>query len=309
MDYSIIVNNLVIIFLMIAVGFAAGKAKLCSDRASADFTTFLMQIALPCMIFNSMIREFEVSMLRDSVIALGTCFVLILLLLAGLVFLSGKLKMEETSRGTWTFAVTFGNSGFMGIPLILAIFGTDGLFVAAIMGIAYLGIQYTLCIRMMCHFSGRTGDAINWKKILLSNTNIALMAGLIFFIFQISVPGTLHTVVNGFGSITTPLSMFLIGWSLSRGNIWEAFRDRDVITCTFMRLIAVPVLTAGILHLLPFTSPLVRGVILLSYAMPCPSLAMIFSQEYGGNVELASRSIFLSSLCCLVTIPLVMLLL
>ena len=71
MSYEIIIRNLLVIFLMIAVGFAAGKARLVSDAASADFTSFLMKIALPCMIFTSMQREFEARMLRESVIGIG----------------------------------------------------------------------------------------------------------------------------------------------------------------------------------------------------------------------------------------------
>ncbi len=310
MEYSIILQNLLIILAMIAVGFVAGKVHLIPHRASADFTTLLMQVALPCMIFMSMQRPFEMAMLRDSVTALGLCFVLVLLFLGGSCLLSGKLGMERICRGTWSFCVTFGNSGFMGFPLIRAIFGNDGLFVAAVMGIAYLGIEYTICIRMMTHFSSQAeAESANWKKILLGNTNIALVLGLFFFVTQLPVPETVQTVVSSFANITTPLSMFLIGLSLSEGKLLSVFRNRNAVSCSAMRLLGVPVITACILRLLPFTSDLVKGVILLSFAMPCPSLGMIFSQEYGGDVNLASSSIFLSSVCCIATIPLVLMLL
>lgn len=310
MDYMIIVRSLLVIFGMIAVGFAAGKARLVSDRASADFTSFMMNVTLPCMIFMSMIREFEMRMLRDSLIGLILCAALILLTLAGCHLLANLLHISRYRKGTWIMSTTFGNSGFMGFPLILAIFGQDGLFLAAIMGISYLSIQYTLCVRMMCRFSGAEGENVQWRKIILSPANIAMALGLIFFVAQFSLPDPVTQVVQGFANITTPLSMFLIGLSLSGGNLMRVFRDRDIITCSITRLIIVPLLTALILRILPLPADsLLPGVILLSFAMPCPSLGMIFSQQYGGDVPMASGAIFLSSLGCLVSVPLIMLLL
>ena len=310
MNYGIIINNLAVIFGMIAVGFAAGKAHLLSERASADFTSFMMKIALPCMIFMSLAREFDARLLRESILGVVLCFCMILLTLWVTWFLAGILKIAEWRRATWIFSSTFGNSGFMGFPLIRAIFGADGLLLASVMGMAHLMIQYTLCVRMFCHYSGRKdAEQISWKGILLSNPNIALGLGLIFFIFQIPLPETAATIINSFGNITTPLSMFLIGMSLADGKLSEAFRDFGVVSCTAMRLIVVPLLFVVILRLLPVPSELLPGVLLLAFAMPCPSLGMVFSQQYGGDVKLGAQSIFLSSLCCIVTVPLVMLLL
>ena len=310
MNFSIVVNNLLIIFLMIAVGFTAGKAGLLSEKASGDFTSFLMKVTLPCMIFSSMIREYDAALIRDSIIGIVLCFVMLSLITALCWWLSGRLGLEEWRRGTWMLSTTFGNSGFMGFPLALAIFGQDGLMLAAMIGISYMVLQYTVYIKIMCHFSGR-GDAasVNWRQILLSNINIALGLGLLFFIFQIPVPSTLMTVLSGFGNITTPLSMFLIGLTLSKGRISEAFRDRAVLSCAAMRLLAIPAATAVFFRLVPVFSPVLSGVILLCAAMPCPSLGVIFSEEYGGDAQLGSQAIFLTSLFSIVTVPLMLMLL
>ena len=310
MNYSIIINNLMVIFGMIAIGFAAGKAHLLSVKANADFTAFMMKIALPCMIFMSLAREFDARLLRESLLGVALCFGVILLNLALSWLASGMLKIPDSRKATWIFSSAFGNSGFMGFPLIRAIFGADGLLLASVMGIAHLSIQYTLCVRMFCHYSGQNStEQIRWRKILLSNPNIALGLGMIFFIFQIPLPETAATVINSFGNITTPLSMFLIGMSLSEGKITESFRDFGVVSCTAMRLIGIPLMIVLIFRILPVPSELLPGVLLLSFAMPCPSLGVIFSQQYGGDVKLGAQAIFLSSLCCLVTVPLVMMLL
>ena len=303
MDIFLIINNLLILFAMIAVGFLVGRSGKLSDTAFSDLTSFLMQVTLPCMIFSSMQRTFDWNMLKDSVIGLVLSLVFTLSALGISYLISGALGVEKIRRGTWIFASSYGNTGFMGIPIVNALLGQDGVFILANSGPAYLLVQYTLCVRMMTAFSGKELPG-GKKNVLLSRQNFAMLLGLIFFLFRIPVPEVADRVISAFAGITTPLSMFVIGLSLARGRIGDAFRDKDAITICVMRLVAIPVITLIVLQFMPFVSPLLKGVLILCAAMPCPSLAVIFSQTYGGDVELGSRSIFLSSLACMITIPL-----
>lgn len=308
MGYGVVINNLVIIFAMIGVGFVAGRAKVVGQNASADFTSFLMKVTLPCTIFSSMIREYDSNLIRDCLII----FVLGLLFFGGFMLINLRVaplfRVGEKRRNVWVLSVSLCNIGFMGFPLIKAIFGDDGLFLASIMNLAYNMVAYSLGVKVICMGSG-DGAGTNWKKILLTNNNYAVVLGLFFFITQLPLPSQVMTVVNYFGNITTPLSMFLIGLSLAGGKISEVFRDKDVITCTAMRLIIMPLVSIGILKLLPLPEgSILMGVVTVIMAMPCPSVALMLSQQYGGDTDLAARSIFLSSLCCIATIPLMLLL-
>lgn len=86
-------------------------------------------------------------------------------------------------------------------------------------------------------------------------------------------------------------------------------RDRDVLSASLLRLLVLPVLTWALLELLPISNPLVVGVIVVIMAMPCAAVTSILAESYGGNTEFPFKSVFLSSLFCLVTIPLISLLL
>jgi len=70
MNFSIVITNLAVIFIMISVGLFTGRSAILSDRAQKDFTAFLMQITVPCTIFSSMIREFDRRMAFDSLLIL-----------------------------------------------------------------------------------------------------------------------------------------------------------------------------------------------------------------------------------------------
>ena len=308
MNLGIVVNNLVVIFLMIAVGFAAGRAKIVGTRAQGDFTAFLMNVALPCTIFGSMIRAFDGTLIRDSVII----FAMGIVLFGGFMLINRRaaalFRVRGERRGVWAISTAMCNIGFMGFPLVRALYGDDGLFLASIMNLAYNCVAWSLGAKIMAEGTGE-GDSVNWKKILCTNTNYSVVLGLICFVTQLPVPGTITTVVTHFGNITTPLSMFLIGLSLSGGRLSETFTDRDVISISAVRLIVVPLIVIAGLHVLPLPQgSSLRGVVGLIMAMPCPSLGMMLAQQYGKDVQLASRAIFLSSLCCIATIPLMLLL-
>ncbi|MCD8078700.1 MAG: AEC family transporter [Lachnospiraceae bacterium] len=308
MNIGIVVNNLIVIFAMIVVGLVMGKRRMLSDRAERDLTSIVMNVGLPCMIFSSMIQEYDSNLVRDSVII----FVLdLMIILAGAALnlaASRLLRVPQRRRGVWVLAATLSNGGFMGFPIVYALLGSEGLFLASMMNLAQTILCYSLGVGILTSGSSEQGKT-DWKKVLLTNVNGAVVLGLACFLTQAPVPELILTVTDYFGAITTPLSMLLIGLSLSHGSLSAVFRDRDVISITVMRLLVMPLLIVLFLHFLPLPADsLVAGIIAIVQAMPCPAVVLTLSNQYGTDSELAARAIFLSSLCCIVTIPLILLL-
>ncbi len=97
--------------------------------------------------------------------------------------------------------------------------------------------------------------------------------------------------------------MVVIGMNLVGQRVSAILRDRDVLSASLLRLLVLPVLTWVLLVFCQ--SPLVVGVIVIIMAMPCAAVTSILAESYGGNTEFPSKSVFLSSLFCLVTIPLI----
>ena len=209
----------------------------------------------------------------------------------------------------WQMCCTFCNNGFMGYPVILALFGEEGMALAAMAGIAFNMLVYVMGGKqVLSDVSADAGVHVPLRKLLFTGVNAATLTGLLFFCFQIPVPDAIMAPIRHLSNITTPLSMFLIGMTLAKGKVGEAFRDRDAYSAAFMRLLVLPLLTWGVLKLLPFLSPLAFYVLLIIMSMPSPAVSGILAEQYGGNTVLSARIVFLSSLCCIATIPLVALL-
>ncbi|MCD8009588.1 MAG: AEC family transporter [Lachnospiraceae bacterium] len=308
MNIGIVVNNLIVIFAMIVVGLIMGKRGMLSDRVERDLTSILMNAGLPCMIFSSMIQEYDSGLVRDSVIIFALDIVIIL---GGVVLnmtASRLLRVRQSRRGVWVLAATLSNGGFMGFPIVYALLGSEGLFLASMMNLAQTIFCYSLGVGILTRGSSERGKT-DWRKVLFTNVNLAVALGLACFLTQAPVPELVLTVTDYFGGITTPLSMLLIGLSLSHGSLSAVFRDLDVIAITGMRLLVMPLLIVLLLDFLPLPAgSLVASVTTIVQAMPCPAVVLTLSNQYGTDSELAARAIFLSSFCCIITIPVILVL-
>lgn len=304
-------SNLAGLFLLIAVGYAAVKLRILPASSTKLLSNLLMQITLPATVLVSLVRPFDPSFIQEGVliVVIGTGLFLLYGLLAAL--LAPLFRVPQGRRGVWIFSGMFSNNGFMGFPVALALFQEEGLALAVFLGIPFNLLAYTLGPRLMCmdHGAEDTGPAPSWRSILFTSVNCATILGLVLYLAQISIPSVLSTPLTHLSNITTPLSMLVTGMNLTGGRVSDLVRDRDAFSISFLRLILFPVITWAILCLLPISNPLLVGVTLIIMAMPSAAISAILAETYHSDKEFAARTVFLSSLLCLITIPLISLLL
>lgn len=273
-------------------------------------SALLMNITLPATIFISMVRPFEPSFLKDALISFGLSFGLIWLY-AGVGFLTAPLfRVPQGRRGMWVLCCAFSNNGFMGFPVVYAIFGDDGLSLAVMLNMAFTLLVNVLGARLvLLDSSGEGAFSVSWKKILINPIHFGLLMGALFYGLQLTVPQAIHTPIQHLANVTTPLSMVVTGMSLAGSKLSDVLKDRDAVSATLMRLLLLPLMTWLILMLLPISNPLVVGVTLIIMSMPCAAIAVVLGEEHHGCTQLGARAIFLSSLACMATLPLIALLL
>lgn len=310
LDFGVVLSNLVGLFLLMGVGFIAVKAKILPASSSGAMSALLLKITLPCTIFNSMAGlSFDPAFVTDLLIVVGLSLLIYLLNTLLSWLLVHVFRVADGSRGVWMFGSIFSNNGFMGFPVCYALFGDQGLALAAMTSLPFNLLVYTLGARLVCIDTRGEAQPIQWRSVLLSNINIALVLGVAFYFLQVPLPGALLTPLTHFGNVTTPLSMFVTGMALAAGKGAELFRDRDSYSACLMRLVLMPAIAWIILLVFPVVNPLIPGVLLVIMAMPAPAVTTILAETYHGNRELAAKIVFLTSLFCIITLPLFTLLL
>ena len=311
MDIAVLFSNLVGLFLLIGVGFFAVRMNVLPIQAAKPMSALLMKITVPATVVSSMLRPFDPAFLRLglSILAVGT--VLFALFAALSLGLAPLCRVPRGRRGMWCCCATFCNNGFMGFPVALAVLGEEGLALTVILAIPFNLMAYSIGARMVCMDADGAGaaPAASWKRALFSTINLATLVGTVLYITQLPVPEAVQTPLRHLSNVTTPLSMIITGMNLSQGSLADVVRDRDAFTASAMRLLLFPLIAWGVMRCIPGLDGLVMGAALLNMSMPAPAAATLMGEEYGGNVQIGSRIIFLSSLLCVATIPLISLLL
>lgn len=302
MDYMNILNQIIILFLLLFIGFIAGKTKIISQEANVTLSKMLFNIALPCLIISAFNFEFSSKVMITSGIILTISLVIHGLLSLFSLFL--YRKQEVGARKVLRFITIFSNCGFIGYPVAGSVYGTEGIFYAAIYNVGFNIFVWTVGV-LIFQSDNKKGLL---RRIFVNPGIISVTIGMILLLFSIKLPFVISETIKLTGNMTIPLSMIIVGVSLCSTSIKDAFKEGVYYYASFLRLIFIPVFVYLILTLFNFKGIYV-GIPLIVSAMPASSNAVPFAQIYNGDVECASKITIVSTLLSAITLPLIALLL
>lgn len=297
----ILLKQMIVLFLLMIVGVVCRKKEILNDESAGRLSSLVVKVANPALILSSSINQ--ESSVRGTELA-GTFFlaaaVYAALLLAA-QFLPRLLKADRSEYGTYRVMFVFSNIGFMGFPVISAVYGSQALLRASLFLIVFNCLVYTYGIQMLSGGSEKTG--FQWKKI--ANMGVAAcVLSLILYLLAVPVPDFVESAVDYLGGLTTPLSMIIIGDSLAQMPLKSLFEDRRLLLFSLLKLIPVPVIGTFAVLFLGADAEL-AGICMIIFAAPVASMTVMLAREYGGRLELATKGVALTTLLSVATIPLV----
>lgn len=285
-------QNMIMLFYL-AIGYFLFKKKLVNLQGSADIARLLLYIVMPMAILNSYLTEFTMEKLK----ALGFSFVaaalaLLLSILVSRFFFASEQPVER-------FGSAFSNAGFIGIPLVQMTLGNEAVFYVSSF-VALLNIlQWTYGVLLL------TGDkkCLSFQKIRTNPIILSFLGGMILFLLPVSLPEILNGPIRTLASMNGPLAMLVLGTYLAQIPLKSLWTDRIAYKCTLIRLIVIPLLTMMLLLVFPAELHTLKLTILIAAAAPVGSNVAIFAQLYDRDYLSAVREICLSTLLCIVTMP------
>ena len=124
------------------------------------------------------------------------------------------------------------------------------------------------------------------------------------YLSSVPVPAFAKTAIAGLSGLTGPLSMMVIGISLSAISLKELFLDKKLLSYAAVKLLVIPVI--GTLIIRRFISnEILTAVCMIMLATPVASMAVMLAGQYDRNVELASKGVAITTILSVVTIPVV----
>lgn len=296
-NLQVVAGSVLTLFLLMSVGFFFVKKGMLSDETLSQLSQALLYVFAPAV----MIDTFQVKRaaaldheLFTAFFALVGTYVLYMLF-SCLLFRQDKAD----ARGVLRFASIYGNNGFMGLPLLQAVLGNEGTMVAA-MTVAIFNVA--TWSHGMAILGGR--DQASVKKAVLNPGVVGFFIAITLYLADLRLPEPLGNAVSHFGNLNTPIAMFIIGGQMARADVLAAFRDKKLYIVSAFKLVGLPILTA--LVLLPFRlEPVVFIALVILSGCPTAGVTSLFAQKLGKDPSLAVRQITLSTLLCILTLPVI----
>ena len=246
MVISEILTSLVMIFLLIIPGIIFRKKDIISAAQSDGISSLAVNITWPCLVVDAMQMDFSAAVLKDSGYMMAAAMVVFAMTAVVTLVLSKLLRLDNSKRYITAFMLLFGNTGFIGIPVIRALYGTEAVFFAAILEMVNDVVIFTIGM-MLIQMSA--GAKLRFEpKLFLNPGLIGVIVGLLLFLLDIRLPEVIGGAVEMVGDATTPLTMFIIGYQLGGLKAKEILKDASIYVISFTKLLIVPVLALIVLR-------------------------------------------------------------
>ena len=303
----LIIEKIVSIFLIMAIGFFANRIGVLPKEANDVLTSVLIKIITPCMLISSITSK-ELS--EDTVSATIQIFcggLIFFIVCAFISFILSKyvFHIKEDEVGTYAFTLGSINSGFMGFPVTLALFGSEILYFMVIHNITLTVYMYSFGPVILAAGHGRK-SSFNWHPFLKSFLNINTIVSFISIIMLFAglhLPSFLFDTVESVGDATVPISMLLVGLQLGQSNPLKILKNGKMVALSLIKMLTFPVLTFLAVNWLPLATS-VKVCMVFAAVFPAAVAAAPVTSLEGKDPVPSAEMIAFTTLVSVATIPL-----
>ena len=290
-------------FALVLCGYLAARSGILPQPAIPGLNAFVLFFALPCRLFRFG-SSTPIGQLLDPVVA-GVYVLCALVMVGGTVALT-RARMGWNNAAFGALVAAFPNTGFMGVPLLVALLGAQAAGPAILTMLVDMLLTTSLCIALSrLDGAGTHGMAVALRRALrgmLTNPmpwSIAL--GALASALQWRLPGPLDKTVAMLADAASPVALFTIGAVLARSqmNQHDRVAVRDYVPIALAKLFIHPVLVwlagwAAIRMGLPL-SPFAHTALTLAAALPSASNVSLLAERFGAHNGRIARIILVST--------------
>ncbi len=311
----VVFKQMLSLLIMMGIGFYCKKTDRIDDKTYPKLSWIVVNILNPLLMVNGVINKEHTA--DNRTILINLCMMLFyfaFLALCGLI-ITKILFIKKTEEDLYQMMIVFSNVGFMGIPVISSIYGSECVLFIDFYILGYNVLLYTYCVHLVEKNIKKCGSETDKENVSRSGSVliriinpgvIASIIAIVLFISKLPVPSFIENCVSYLGNAAVPFSMILIGASVASKNIKDLLNEKKVYPFLLIRLLAIPIAAALIIKALPIQLPeMVFGVFIMMLAMPVGSIVVLMASEKGANETCLTRGIVLSTLAAVVTIPIV----
>lgn len=280
-------------FILGVMGYLLRKFNILHKETSRDLSRFLVIVVLPILIVDSLLRPYDPQEAKE--IAMICIFSLII----QLIFIAVAFLLFDADHAVERFAVSFGNKGFVGVPLVMAILGEKAVFYVA----PAIMISNVIIRAYGDVIIGEKGKKHSLWDLFKNPATLGFFFGLFFYLLPIPIPSVLKKSVQSIVSFNSPLAMILLGTFVADAPLQNLFTDSMAWAASAIRLLLLPMIVIGALKLFPFGPRIFQLSMVIAWGCPAAVNTMLQASISDKNPYHASQVVVSSTLASVFTLP------
>lgn len=324
MSITVVLQQMVIIFLLIGIGMILFRRKMLSEEGSKQISGLIINVTNPALLICSALEDGPKASLAELGIALAA-YAAVFALLIGIAFLLPYiLRVPKNLHYAYQMLTVFGNVGFIGIPLASAVLGSESLIFVSIFNLLFNLLVYTFGVSLLQRAAAGQAakntaspaahtpkdapaptnqSGIGRLRKLVNAGTISAAVTILFYLGNFNVPVIVSSTLSYAGRATTLLSMLVLGVSVAQMAPKDIFSHPKLYVFTLLRQILVPI--GCVLLMREFIdNKLILNTMLLMTAVPAANMPLMLAKQMDMDSDSISQGIILTTILSLVTVPL-----
>ena len=291
-------TQVLVLFILMALGVLCRKLKLLSDESVKGLSDLMLYLITPCMMLRAFQQSFDRALLRGFLITAAATAVLYAAEI-GLAVLLLRDK-NEARRRVLRFGAVFSNCGYMALPLLQSLWGSEAVLYGAAFNAVHVFYLWTYGLSLMN--GGK--EKVSLKKAVVNPGTLSTLLGLLLFFCSIRLPALIARPVEYLAAMNAPIPMLIIGYYLAGLDLRTVLRTGGEYAMLALRLIIVPLLMLAGLWVCG-----VRGVLLTTNVVcisaPVATIGTMFATKYDADPTLSAGMVAVSTVLSVLTMTLV----
>ena len=302
-QFNILLNQMFVFFTLIAIGFVFQRIRMLNDNTIDALSSLVVRLILPCMVCTTVVNGATLEGVFGKIPFFFCSFLMIGILLV-IAFISSKLMRMKPPTSYINMAVIgFPNTGFIGYPLLLAMFPETGALAVAVYVIVDQ-ITFWTIVPVLTKPQISVKD-ISLKK-LINPPFMSLIVGLVLIALNIHPSNVAWDTVTNVGSTSKYFALIYIGADIGRKGFKSIVKRPKVFLTIPIKLILAPVAVFFILKALGVLTS--EELLMITTLSMLPSMVVVcmLAAQNGSDDEYATAGLIVTTLCSMATMPLVM---
>ncbi len=304
--FSIVLEQIEIFVVYMLIGIIAVKLHFLDREKLGVLSGCITKILLPLLIFTNTINGTTREQFLSSAVIILLAAILYLVLYVVAAVLAKLLRIDCKHESIYRACTMFGNCGFMGIPIITALYPErGGLYIA----------MYTVIDQLALWTVGMdlTAPVDNEKNIstlqrfrkMVNPATIAILAGVVFVLTGIKLPSTIITALAKTGAAASPLAMVYLGGVFCYIKIIDYLKLKEVYVTVVIKMLLLPIMVYALLSHIQVVSQDIAVTISILCALPTMSSVAMMAESQHSDSDYVTGFIFVTTLVSIVTLPVV----